>query len=330
VNARTLREAIRNAQLGAPALASGNATGSASGAGGSAGGVELADVFLAKITQFTGSGTSIRYGFKEQTVVGGTGGVADRVSGRSGTTTANPARSAHGATYAVGDVVLCRRNPSDPNEYEVLDAGGGAPSAGGAGLALSRFLPNDAWPVWNGTVGLTIPFPAPAPAGGSEYLLITSLMGTAFAYSSASHPLSRFTYSLTGGISGIGAIGGGVIDSDGDDGVIAAGEFIFGDGTVLAVSRAAGEATLFGRATVQAGVTGLRLSFGVILSAGVSGPWPTFNMTFATKGCALPFKTTHGAYGETLATSYDGSRPIVGGGQQPGGLATGGDSLSLF
>lgn len=83
------------------------------------------EVFLAEITAVSGTGTSAKYGFKEVNVATPSGATQDRVSGRVGTTTDNPARFAGSGTLAVGDRVLVRRNVADVNEYEILPGGGG-------------------------------------------------------------------------------------------------------------------------------------------------------------------------------------------------------------
>lgn len=90
-----------------------------------------AELFIAKIATVSGTGTAAKYGFTEINVVGGTGGVENRVSGRVGTTTLSPARSAVStATLAVDDRVLIRRNVADVNEYEIVAALAGSQAEG--------------------------------------------------------------------------------------------------------------------------------------------------------------------------------------------------------
>jgi hypothetical protein len=100
------------------------------------------DVFLAKVTAVSGTGSAAAYGFKEQNVVPGTGGAQDRLSGRSGGTTVNPARFPGTTTFAVNDLVLMRRNVAGPNEFEILPAGGASITPNCDSAAATHWKPS--------------------------------------------------------------------------------------------------------------------------------------------------------------------------------------------
>lgn len=84
------------------------------------------DLFPAKVTDLTGTGTSAAYSFAEQDVPSGGGAWADRPSGRAADKVTNPGRSGGSGTFAVGDIVLCRRSVANANEYEIVGRLGGA------------------------------------------------------------------------------------------------------------------------------------------------------------------------------------------------------------
>lgn len=132
IRAGDLRQLAEMASRAQPAIGS----DAVSGVGGFASAQPPGDLFLAKVTAVSGTGSSAVYAVTEHHVVPNTGGTQARVSGRKGSVTVNLARYAGSTTLAVDDLVQVRRNVAAVNEWEIIGLVGSSAAAFSGAAAL--------------------------------------------------------------------------------------------------------------------------------------------------------------------------------------------------